>query len=128
MKTDVSHYGKCFDIEPEYQDDDSTGEDTGNDTWLDDFFPEQQVVAGMFNSAIADLEHYSQPIPAKHKFDSDTISGKPLWEIRAFLTNPDYGELLATLAGLNDNFFSNYKELAMPMLKRAESVNPHLAM
>jgi len=81
----------------------------------------------MFNSAIADLEHYSQPIPPKHKICSDSISGKPLREIRAFITNPDYGELLATLACMNHNFFSNYKQLAMPMLRLAESINPHLA-
>lgn len=81
----------------------------------------------MFNSAIADLEHYSQPIPKNHKYGSTTLSGKPLWEIRAFLTNPDYGELLATLAGMKQNFFARYKKLAMPMLRRAESVNPHLA-
>lgn len=95
--------------------------------FIEELEPFQRFAAGVFTVAISDLHALSKPVKCVRScLSGGMTTSKPLEGIRWFLENPDGGELLASSAGLNKDFFVKYKLNALPLLEKAEQTNPHL--
>jgi len=85
----------------------------------------QRIAMAVYVDMLQDLECYLEYHPTNERIRGHTVELKPLAGIRWYLTNRDGGELLADSLGLE--LWPVFRDKALPILVRAEAINPHLA-